>query len=179
MRQPVIYIFTHDSVHVGEDGPTHQPIEHIESLRLIPGLTVLRPADAAETALAWEIAATNTSGPTALVLTRQNLPALGGGPLADIRDHGCRVARGDAQGADVVLASGSEVALAIEAADLLADRGVAATVVSVMWREQLEESLSSGRHPARCPGGVGGGRCRPGGAALPVTATRSSVWPFR
>ncbi|MBN3459193.1 transketolase [Mycobacterium sp. DSM 3803] len=148
MRQPVIYIFTHDSVHVGEDGPTHQPIEHIESLRLIPGLTVLRPADAAETALAWEIAATNTSGPTALVLTRQNLPALGGGALDAIRDHGCRVVRGDAQAADVVLAaSGSEVALAIEAADLLADRGVAATVVSVMWREQLEEAVSSGRHP--------------------------------
>lgn len=148
MRQPVIYIFTHDSVHVGEDGPTHQPIEHVESLRLIPGLTVLRPADAAETALAWEIAATNTSGPTALVLTRQNLPALGGEPVDAIRDHGCRLVRGAVQRADVVLAaSGSEVALAIEAADLLAHRGVAATVASVMWRQRLEEALSSGHHP--------------------------------
>ncbi|WP_094287491.1 transketolase family protein [Mycobacterium lehmannii] len=148
MGQPVIYILTHDSVYVGEDGPTHQPIEHVESLRLIPGLTVLRPADAAETALAWEIAATNTSGPTTLVLTRRNLPALGGQALDDIRTHGCRVVRGDPHSADVVLAaSGSEVALAMGAADLLADRGVAATVVSVMWRERLEESLAAGYRP--------------------------------
>jgi transketolase len=148
MRQPVIYIFTHDSVHVGEDGPTHQPVEHVESLRLVPGLTVLRPADAAETALAWEIAADNMSGPTALVLARQKLPVLHGEPLDAIRDYGCRFVRGDVREADVVLAaSGSEVALAIEAADLLADRGVAAAVASVVWRERLEQSLSSGRNP--------------------------------
>jgi transketolase len=146
MRQPVIYVFTHDSVHVGEDGPTHQPIEHVESLRLIPGLTVLRPADAAETALAWEIAAQNVSGPTALVLTRQKLPALGDTGLVDVRDNGFRVVRQTGDEADVVLAaSGSEVSLALEAADLLATRGVHAIVVSVMWRERLQEALSRDR----------------------------------
>nr|WP_245604738.1 hypothetical protein [Mycobacterium genavense] len=70
MKLPVVYVFTHDSIHVGEDGPTHQPVEQLESLRLIPGLTVLRPGDAAETALAWQLAAENTEGPTALVLSR-------------------------------------------------------------------------------------------------------------
>jgi transketolase len=148
MRQPVIYVFTHDSVYVGEDGPTHQPIEQVESLRLIPGLTVLRPADAAETAVAWEIAAQNVSGPTALVLTRQNLPALGDAGLAGIRESGFRVVRGSADEADVVLAaSGSEVSLALEAGDLLAARGVRATVVSVMWRERLQEALSANVRP--------------------------------
>ncbi|MBS4727617.1 transketolase [Mycobacterium sp. SM1] len=147
MRQPVIYVFTHDSVYVGEDGPTHQPIEHIEALRLIPGLTVLRPADAAETALAWEIAVTNTSGPTALILTRQNVPALGGAGIDQIRHHGFRVVGEDTQEADVVLAaSGSEVSLALEAADLLATRGVHSKVVSVMWREKLQEVFSRERH---------------------------------
>ncbi|WP_102142536.1 transketolase [Mycobacterium hubeiense] len=143
MRQPVIYVFTHDSVYVGEDGPTHQPIEHVESLRLIPGLTVLRPADAAETALAWQIAAQNLSGPTALVLSRQSLPVLGGAGLADIRENGFRVVHGGLDEADVALAaSGSEVSLAVEAADLLAARGVRAAVISVMWRERLQEALS-------------------------------------
>jgi transketolase len=148
MRQPVIYVFTHDSVYVGEDGPTHQPIEHTESLRLIPGLTVLRPADAAETALAWEIATSNTDGPTALVLSRQKLPVLAEGGLDEMREHGFRVVHGDAGQADVVLAaSGSEVALALEAANLLAGRGVRATVISVMWREPLEQARSTVRLP--------------------------------
>jgi len=74
MGQPVIYVLTHDSIAVGEDGPTHQPVEHLESLRVIPGLQVLRPADDAETALAWELALTRTDGPTALILSRQSLP---------------------------------------------------------------------------------------------------------
>jgi transketolase len=145
MGQPVIYVFTHDSVHVGEDGPTHQPIEHIESLRLIPGLTVLRPADAGETVLAWDIASRNLSGPTALVLTRQNLPVLGG-ELSNVRECGFRVVR-QANDADVMIAgSGSEVSLAVEAADLLAGRGVRAAVISVMWRERLQEALSDDPH---------------------------------
>jgi transketolase len=144
MRQPVIYVFTHDSIHVGEDGPTHQPIEHIESLRLIPGVTVLRPADSAEAALAWEIAVQNLSGPTALVLTRQSVPALGGAGLSDVRERGFRVVRGDLDETKVVLAAtGSEVSLALEAADLLAGRGVEATVLSVMWRERMEAALSA------------------------------------
>jgi len=146
MKQPVIYLFTHDSVHVGEDGPTHQPIEQLESLRLIPGLTVLRPADAAETALAWELAAANIDGPTALVLSRQDLPILGGAGLDEIRDHGARVVRAQAQPVVLLAASGSEVALALEAADALAERGVLATVMSVMWRERLDQALRNGRH---------------------------------
>ena len=144
MRQPVIYVFTHDSIHVGEDGPTHQPVEHIESLRVIPGVTVLRPADAAETALAWDIAAQNLSGPTVLVLTRQNLPALGSAGLADIGERGFRIVHGDVERAPLVLAaSGSEVSLSIEAAELLADRGVHVAVFSVMWREQLQKAAAA------------------------------------
>jgi transketolase len=156
MRQPVIFVFTHDSVHVGEDGPTHQPIEQLESLRIIPGLTVLRPADAAETGLAWELAAANLTGPTALVLSRQALPALALAGLDDARRHGARTVRAIPDGAvpavavpggaDVVLAaSGSEVGVTLAAADeLLARHGVHAEVVSVLCRERLAAALHSG-----------------------------------
>lgn len=149
MNQPVIYVFTHDSVHVGEDGPTHQPIEQLESLRLIPGTTVLRPADAGETAKAWEVAALNMSGPTVLVLSRQDLPALGPAGLDEISNTGARtIAQPPGGHTDVVLAaSGSEVALALQAADVLADRGVHAAVVSVMWRERLAEVMAAGGNP--------------------------------
>ena len=148
MKQPVIYVFTHDSVHVGEDGPTHQPIEQLESLRLIPGVTVLRPADAGETVKAWELAALNMSGPTVLVLSRQDLPALDPAGLDDIRRTGSRRIGAPAGPADVVLAaSGSEVALALQAADVLTDRGVHAAVVSVMWRVRLDEVMRAGSTP--------------------------------
>ncbi|MEX3768185.1 transketolase, partial [Mycolicibacterium fortuitum] len=178
MKLGVVYVFTHDSVHVGEDGPTHQPIEQLESLRLIPGLTVLRPADAAETAAAWQIAAQNTTGPTALVLSRQDLPVLGGGDLADIRRFGARVVRSGGERPEVVLAaSGSEVALALDAAEILAGHDVSATVVSVMCREKLDGALADGTGAGRgAPtgwgagggrrgrgGGGGEGRGRPGG----------------
>jgi transketolase len=143
MRQPVVYVFTHDSIYVGEDGPTHQPIEHVEALRVIPGLTVLRPADAAETALAWKIAAENMSGPTALVLTRQNLPPMGVDGLDDIAEFGFRMVQESSGDTDVVLAaSGSEVSLALEAADMLATRGIHAATISVMWRERLRDSIA-------------------------------------
>ncbi|WP_082946110.1 transketolase [Mycobacterium sp. E1747] len=142
MKLPVIYVFTHDSVHVGEDGPTHQPVEQLESLRLIPGLTVLRPGDAAEAALAWRLAIENVDGPTALVLSRQDLPVLGGAGLDDIRYYGMRVVRPVADTAHVMLAaSGSEVALALEAADMLSEHGICAIVVSVMWRERISAPL--------------------------------------
>lgn len=147
MRLPVVHVFTHDSVHVGEDGPTHQPVEHVESLRLIPGLTVLRPADAAEAVLAWELAAADLDGPTALVLSRQDLPVLGGAGLADARRYGGRAVADPPGPVDVVLAaSGSEVALALDAAALLRARGVGASVVSVMWRERFEEALRAGAY---------------------------------
>ncbi|MCL2585989.1 MAG: transketolase [Streptosporangiales bacterium] len=150
MKLPVIYVFTHDSVAVGEDGPTHQPVEHLAALRTIPGLAVLRPADANETAAAWELAARRLDGPTALVLSRQGLPVLPppGGTL--IRE-GARVAREGSLTPDVVLiATGSEVSLALEAADLLAAGQVTARVVSVPWRERFlatrlrEEILPAG-----------------------------------
>jgi transketolase len=145
MGQPVIYLFTHDSVHVGEDGPTHQPVEQLESLRLIPGLAVLRPADAAETALAWQIAADRMDGPTALILSRHELPSLDRRDLEQIRHQGVRTVRPASGPADLVLAaSGSEVALALAAAEALQHEGIAVEVRSVPWRERMENALRAG-----------------------------------
>ena len=134
MVTPSIWVYTHDSIGVGEDGPTHQPIEHLMSLRAIPNLTVIRPADANETAAAWKIAIEGKNGPVLLALTRQGLPNI---------DPALGVAEGVARGAwtvdeadggspDVVLiGTGSEVALVREARKVLADRGVKARVVSM------------------------------------------------
>ncbi len=123
----VIYSFTHDSVGVGEDGPTHQPVEHIASLRAMPGLSVIRPADANETAAAWR-SAVDSDGPTALILSRQDLPVLDG-TSADGVLQGAYVLRA---GADVVLvATGSEVHVCVEAAEVLAGDGIGARVVSM------------------------------------------------
>ncbi len=123
----VIYVFTHDSIGVGEDGPTHQPVEHLAALRAIPGLTVIRPADANETAFAWK-AALEQDGPVALILTRQALPIL---PPNDGVLRGAYIAREAADPAVILLASGSEVSLALDAAKALADKGIAARVVSM------------------------------------------------
>src|SRR5262249_43980677 len=126
MKQRVIFVLTHDSIGLGEDGPTHQPVEHVASLRLIPNLRVLRPCDAAETLAAWIAALEHRDGPTCLILSRQNLPAqartpeqvamiaLGGYVLADA-PHG----KPDA----LALATGSEVALAVAARETLAGEG--------------------------------------------------------
>ena len=134
MGLPTLYILTHDSIFLGEDGPTHQPISQLLSLRSIPGLTVLRPGDANETAAAWRVALENTSGPTALALTRQSLPTLEG--TAEKAADG--VARGayvvsdcDGEPQVLLIATGSEVSLAVAAQALLADKGVAARVVSM------------------------------------------------
>lgn len=143
MGLPVVFVFTHDSIYVGEDGPTHQPIEHTESLRLIPNLRVIRPADAEEVRYAWAQAVSRTDGPTALVLTRQNLPVIDrtGGTSADTVRGGYIVK--DAEKPDVVLvASGSEVTLCIEAAEKLKDQGKTARVVSVPCRELFLEQGS-------------------------------------
>ena len=91
MKQRVIYVFTHDSIGLGEDGPTHQPVEHSPSLRCIPGLTVIRPADAAEVVDAWSMALNHRNGPVALVLSRQKLPWLG--HRREVRASACRMAR--------------------------------------------------------------------------------------
>jgi transketolase len=138
---PVIYVFTHDSIGLGEDGPTHQPIEHLASLRAMPGLTVVRPADGPETAAAW-LAALEEKGPVALVLTRQKVPVLA-------RDEGVDVLEGVRRGAYVVagreerpdvllLATGSEVQLAVGARERLAAEGVRARVVSMPSWERFE-----------------------------------------
>ncbi len=128
-RAKVIYSFTHDSVGVGEDGPTHQPVEQLAALRAIPGLRVIRPADANETAEAWRLAVSH-DGPTALILSRQDLPVLPG-TLGVQLDHGAHVLRA-VDAADIVLvATGSEVHIALAAADLLAADGIEAQVVSL------------------------------------------------
>jgi transketolase len=135
MHRRVIYVFTHDSIGLGEDGPTHQPIEQLAALRAIPNMTVIRPADATETVEAWRTAITHTTGPVALVLTRQKLGYIDRSVYASAEG----VARGayvlaDAEGAApkvVLMSSGSEVALCIKARERLAAEGVAARVVSV------------------------------------------------
>lgn len=132
MQQQVIYIFTHDSYAVGEDGPTHQPIEQTASLRLIPGLQVIRPADGVETALAWYAALKYHNGPTALILTRQKLPTLPRkkGSEAEALTGGYTLI--DCDRPEVLLmASGSEVSLALDAAKLLTERGIGVRVVSI------------------------------------------------
>ena len=142
MRLPVIYIFTHDSIAVGEDGPTHEPVEHLASLRAIPGLTVIRPADATETAAAWRLALQGVNGPVALVLSRQNLPVLDRAafPAADMLACGA-YSLSDAGGPPrvILIASGSEVHLALKAQGLLAEKGVAARVVSMPSWELFEK----------------------------------------
>ncbi|MCB0642992.1 MAG: transketolase, partial [Phaeodactylibacter sp.] len=133
MEQSVIFVWTHDAFRVGEDGPTHQPIEHVMSLRAMPNMTVIRPADAAETAVAWQSALEHKTGPTALILSRQGVPNLDHSKYAD--------ASGAAKGAYILsdadnpqvllLATGSEVQIALDAQDKLAAQGVAARVVSM------------------------------------------------
>lgn len=129
MGAPSIFVFTHDSVFLGEDGPTHQPIEHLAALRAIPNTWVVRPADAGETAEAWELALNRTEGPTALILTRQGLPVLDrSGREGGVHRGGYVLREGDA---GVLVATGSEVSLALAAADLLAAEGRAWRVVSL------------------------------------------------
>lgn len=138
MKQPVIYVLTHDSVYVGEDGPTHEPIEQTESLRIIPGCRVFRPADANETRLAWLEAVKRKDGPTCLILTRQNLPTIATDkiPVDGFRRGGYSLKAESSGQPDVVLvAAGSEVSLCLEAAEMLEADGVKTRVVSVPSRE--------------------------------------------
>jgi transketolase len=131
-RQRIIYVFTHDSIGLGEDGPTHQPVEHASSLRLIPNMTVWRPADTVETAVAWASAIANEDGPTSLLLSRQALPFLKRTPaqLADVA-RGAYVVRDVRSARAVLLATGSEVSVALAAADALQADGIAVRVVSL------------------------------------------------
>jgi len=139
----VVYVLTHDSVGVGEDGPTHQPVEHLASLRAMPNLYVVRPADANETAAAWRMALERTAGPTALVLTRQKVPVLPPSSVfrGDNVYRGAYVLEDAGNGLpDVLLiASGSEVSVALAARKLLSEEGVTARVVSMPCWERFEE----------------------------------------
>ncbi len=138
MNQPVIYVFTHDSIGVGEDGPTHQPIEHLMMLRAIPNVTVFRPADAKETAVAWVEAMKRVDGPSVIILTRQNL-----NPLDKIYENahkGAYVVGDKAQDAEVlIMASGSEVDVALEAQEILLKKNIKSRVVSMMSFEIFEQ----------------------------------------
>ena len=136
---PVTYVFTHDSIGLGEDGPTHQPVETIPSLRAMPNLNVFRPADAMETAEAWECAVKSEKTPSALCLSRQGLPALRDDAGENRTAKGAYVLRETDGKRDVtILATGSEVSLALEAADKLAEKGVSAAVVSMPCWELFE-----------------------------------------
>ncbi len=158
MRLPAIYVFTHDSIFLGEDGPTHQPIEQLAALRAIPGLVVIRPADGTETVAAWRVAIERRDGPTALALTRQKLPV-----LAEAHD---RAVAGVAKGAYVVadprpgapdlilLATGSEVAPALAASRQLGAEGIAARVVSMPSFELFEAAGPAYRDRILPPGGI-------------------------
>lgn len=143
MEQPVIYVFTHDSIGLGEDGPTHQPIEHLASLRAIPNVVVLRPADATETVEAWKVALEREHGPTLLVLTRQNVPVLDRNRLASaegVRRGGYVLKEAQRPLQAILLASGSEVHLALAAAEQLEAEGLGVRVVSMpsweLFRQQ-------------------------------------------
>jgi transketolase len=147
MNLPIIYVFTHDSIGLGEDGPTHQPIEQLMSLRLIPGLTVFRPADANETAVGWQIALANKSAPTALALTRQGLPTLDRSVYAAAENAamGGYVLSDVAEPAAILIASGSEVHIALEAQENLLQQGVAVQVVSMPSWELFDAQPASYR----------------------------------
>ncbi|MCK4316498.1 MAG: transketolase, partial [Anaerolineae bacterium] len=154
MGLPVVYVWTHDSVWIGEDGPTHQPVEQLAALRAIPNLVLIRPADGNETAAAWRVALERRDGPTALALTRQKLPVL----FETIRNPAEKVARGayvlaDSSGIPgaLLIASGSEVHLALEARDLLAQKGIAVRVVSMPSWELFDAQPASYREAVLPP----------------------------
>ncbi|MGN8226864.1 transketolase-like TK C-terminal-containing protein [Gracilimonas sp. BCB1] len=147
MKVPSIFVLTHDSIGLGEDGPTHQPVEHLASLRAMPNTTILRPGDANETSYAWKAALENTTGPTLLVLTRQNLPTLSRSDAnsASLVSKGAYIyADADKETPDAILVgTGSELHLAVEAKDKLADKGIDARVVSMPSWELFEKQDAS------------------------------------
>ncbi len=166
----VIYVFTHDSIGVGEDGPTHQPVEQVPALRIIPNMTVIRPADATETAEAWRAALLSRSGPTALILTRQNLPVLDRSvfPSAEgVRRGGYVLWQSGGAPQVILLGTGSEVHIALAAGKLLAADGIAVRVVSLPSWEMFD------RQPAEYRESVLPKAVR---ARVAVEAARSLGW---
>jgi transketolase len=143
MGLPVTYVFTHDSIAVGEDGPTHEPVEQLAALRAMPGLSIIRPADGNETAAAWKLAVESTNKPTALILTRQDLPTLKGtdtNAYEGVSKGAYVVSPAEKETADaLILATGSEVSLAVEAQKVLAGEGVHVSVVSMPSWDRFEQ----------------------------------------
>ena len=139
----VIYVFTHDSIGLGEDGPTHQPVEHLSALRAIPNMVNLRPMDANETAVAWDIAIKRTDGPTSLVLTRQSLPTIdrGANAFADVKNayKGAYLLSEDYNADLIFMASGSEVEIALKAKEILIQDGIEVSVVSFLSTEIFDK----------------------------------------
>jgi len=154
-KLPVVYVFTHDSIAVGEDGPTHEPVEHLAALRTIPGLTVIRPSDANETASAWAYALEQKEGPVALVLSRQNLPVLEAtkGNKDQVAKGGYVLAEASGQPDVILIATGSEVSLALSAKAELEKEGVSARVVAMPSRELFDRQPAAYRQ-AVLPDGV-------------------------
>ncbi|HEY3368335.1 MAG TPA: transketolase [Symbiobacteriaceae bacterium] len=147
MQVPSIFVFTHDSIFLGEDGPTHQPIEHLWSMRVIPGLTVFRPADGVETAMAWAYALMEARGPVCFALTRQNVPVLTRPAGFGIRDvwKGGYVLSDHAGARAALIATGSEVGAALEAQKLLLEQGIAIRVVSMPSTELFDKQPAAYR----------------------------------
>ena len=150
----VIYVFTHDSIGVGEDGPTHQPIEQLMGMRLVPNLVTIRPADATETAEAWKVAVERRNGPTALVLSRQNLPVLDRttlGPASSLQKGGYILWQSTATPEVILIATGSEVHIALEAGKALEQKGISARVVSLPSWELFEAQPTAYRNEVLPP----------------------------
>jgi len=147
MGERVIHVLTHDSIGLGEDGPTHQPVEHVAALRAIPNLNVFRPCDTVETLECWQLALEAKDRPSVLALTRQNLPQL---RRSNDADNKCaagayEISKADGEAKVSIFASGSEVSLAVEAQKLLATRGIAARVVSVPCMDLFLEAPEAKR----------------------------------
>lgn len=152
MGLPVVYVFTHDSIGLGEDGPTHQPVEHLTSLRAIPNLVVIRPADGNETSTAWKVALDRSNGPTALILTRQKVPQYC--PADNGLEQGAYILKESENGEPeaVIIATGSEVSIAMEAADLLTGDGKKVRVVSMPSWELFDAQTKDYRNSILPPG---------------------------
>src|SRR5690606_25794872 len=150
-RARSVFVWTHDSVGVGEDGPTHQPIEHLPALRAMPGLCLVRPADAEETAGAWSLVL-EADGPVGLVLSRQNLPVLEGTDRTKVTNGGYVVHTPDEAPDVVLVGTGSEVSVCVEAAAKLADDGIHAQVVSMPSVDRFRDQPQSYRDQVLPPG---------------------------
>jgi len=153
-KYPTIFVFTHDSIGVGEDGPTHQPVEQLASLRAIPNLLVFRPADANETAEAWKFTLAYRDGPVALLLTRQGLPVIDQskhGSAANL-SKGAYVLVGADKAEVLLLGTGSEISLALAAREKLASDGISAAVVSMPCWELFEKQEQAYKDSVLSPG---------------------------